>query len=152
MSIQIEELALLLNEAEIPADKYNKIIQSAEALEEEKKQERALNKEKKGKNQFIVLVKTHKEITDDDLVAHVFQIPQEDDPNDLLKKVVKAGTEQNLTSKRKNNLVKEFDDVVHIKRKFLKEQNIMLKTKEDWTRVVVLPQGTAPFFQSGKSL
>jgi len=142
MSIQIEELAHLLNEVKIEVNLYNQIIQNAEKLEEEKKQERELSKVNTSKNEFVVLVKTDKELTSDDIVAHVFSIPLDSDPNLLIGKITKAGTENNLASKRKNNLVTDFDDIPHIKRKFYKEEDINLKTKEDWCRVVVLPKNT----------
>jgi hypothetical protein len=140
MSIKLDELASLLDDIDLTPAVRKSILQQAEQLEEEKKQEREENKLPKSKNQFVVVVKTHVEISDEDIVAHVFQIPQEYDPNNLLGDLVSATTDHNLSQKRKKNVLEEFDDVTKIKRAFLKPKNIHVKTKDDWTRVVVLPK------------
>jgi hypothetical protein len=145
MSILIEELADLLFEAQVRPEDYNAILDLAKQLEDEKKAEREANKAPKSKNQLISVIKLsretpHEDIHDDNVVSHVFQIPEEFDPNELIPSIVAAATEHNLACKRRKNLVTNFDDIPHIKRKFLKEKNILLKTKEDWARVIVLPE------------
>lgn len=146
MSIKLEELQMLLDDVDLEPNIRRNILKSAEQLEEEKKQEREENKVPKPKNQFVVVVKTSVAIEDGDIVAHVFQTPEDADPDNLLSTLVSATTDHNLAQKRKKNVIEDFDDVGKIKRKFLKDKGIHVKTKDDWTRVIVLPEG----FRLGK--
>jgi hypothetical protein len=145
MSIAIDELMDLLFEAELDTDKRNKVLELAKELEEEKKAERAENKLPKSKNQLVAVLKipnaiASEAISDDNSAAHVFQIPEDSDPDELIPNILEAAKEHNEVTKKKKNRVESFDDVTHIKRKFLKDRNIMLKTRGDWARVIILPE------------
>ena len=145
MAIQLDELADLLFEAELETEQRNKVIQLVKELEEEKKAERAENKLPKAKNQLVAVLKIshmtpHEAIQSDNMVTHIFQIPEDADPNELIPNLVQCAADHNEVTKKRKNRVECFDDVTHIKRKFLKEKNIMLKTKTDWARVIVLPE------------
>lgn len=133
MAIKIEELADVLNEAQAPKEIYNAVMEKAQELENNKKEEREI-KATKQKNQFVVVSKGSGE----DTVSHIFSIPAEDDPATLIDKIKQSAVEHNLGQKRKKCLVTEFDDVVHIKRKYSKAVNYQLKTKSDWVRTIVL--------------
>lgn len=145
MAIQLDELADLLFEAELETEQRNKVIQLVKELEEEKKAERAENKLPKAKNQLVAVLKIshmtpHEAIQSDNMATHIFQIPEDADPNELIPNLVQCAADHNEVTKKRKNRVECFDDVTHIKRKFLKEKNIMLKTKTDWARVIVLPE------------
>jgi len=145
MAIQLDELADLLFEAELETEQRNKVIQLVKELEEEKKAERAENKQPKAKHQLVAILKIphmtpHEAIQSDNMVTHIFQIPEDADPNELIPNLVQCAADHNEVTKKRKNRVESFDDVTHIKRKFLKEKNIMLKTKTDWARVIVLPE------------
>jgi hypothetical protein len=145
MAIQIDELADLLFEAELETEQRNKIIQLVKELEAEKKAEREENKLPKAKHQLVAVLKIphmtpHEAIQIENMVTHIFQIPEDADPNELIPNLVQCAADHNEVTKKRKNRVESFDDVTHIKRKFLKEKNIMLKTKTDWARVIVLPE------------
>ena len=145
MSIAIDELMDLLFEAELDTEKREKVLKLAKELEEEKKAERIENKLPKPKHQLVTVLKIphntpHEAIMEDNTVAHIFQIPEDSDPDELIPNILQAAAAHNEITKKKKNRVESFDDVTHIKRKFLKEKNIMLKTKVDWSRVIILPE------------
>lgn len=141
-----DELHQILSETEVEQETREKILAAAKQLEEEKKADRQSTP--KIKKQWVVVVKypnddrmvSVEEIIENS-VAHVFQVPDDSDPNELLENIRKAGVEQNLSATRKKILLEDFDDVTNIKRKFLKEENVDLKSKDDWVRVIPLPIG-----------
>lgn len=140
-----DELHQILSETEVEQETREKILRAAKQLEEEKKADKVTTP--RAKKQWVVVLKTP-QIQSDQLqvdinesVAHVFQIPEDADPNEMLENIKKAGIEQNLTVARKKVLIEDFDDVTNIKRKFLKEENVDLKSKDDWVRVIPLPAG-----------
>jgi len=135
MAILLEELQRLLSEASVDNEKYKQILKAAEELEEEKKADRS--GAPKSKNELVVTIKGSGE----DMVAHVWQISAESDAGLLMDKINKAATSNNLAAKRAKSRVENFDDVAGIKRKFLKEENVALKTKTDWVRVIQIPEG-----------
>ena len=138
-----DELHQILSETEVEQETREKILAAAKQLEEEKKADRQSTP--KTKKQWVVVVKSpnNEDIleTISESVAHVFQVPEDSDPNELLESIRKAGVEQNLSTTRKKILLEDFDDVTNIKRKFLKEENVDLKSKDDWVRVIPLPFG-----------
>ena len=138
--MNIEELAGLMSQEGVDKDTYNKLLKAAEELENEKKADRQGNGPK-ARNQFLVVLKSHLDLKEEDIVSHVFTAPAENfDPCTLLDKVRTAAVEQNSNSRKKKSKVESFDEVTKIKRKYLKPENILLKTKEDWVRVIVLPK------------
>ena len=139
-----DELHQILSETEVEQETREKILAAAKQLEEEKKAERQSTP--KTKKQWVVVLKTplqpdEPNVDLNESVAHVFQVPEDSDPNELLESIRKAGVEQNLSATRKKILLEDFDDVTNIKRKFLKEENVDLKSKDDWVRVIPLPFG-----------
>lgn len=137
--ITLDELAQCLNQVETDKDTYNKVIKAAEELEQNKKAEKTATKTEKSKKQLVVVLKSPEPVNPD-TVAHIFELGGEEDAGTIITKVKTAAVEHNLAQKRKKNIVTEFDDLVHIKRKFAKDAGYMLKSKTDWIRTIVLDE------------
>lgn len=130
--LNLEEIENVLLTLKVDKEIQKKIIAEAAALEEEK---RALKEggKKKNKSQFVVVQKGSGE----DTVSHIFQLAADVDPITLIDKVKQAAISHNIGQKRKKNMVNQFDDLIHIKRKYSKESGYLLKTK-DWVRTIIL--------------
>lgn len=136
MSVTLDEVMMVANNVGLDEEKYKTLVSELEALEAEKKEERA-NSKKKNKSQLVVVVKGAPK--DCEIVSHIFQIDAEEDPNTLIDKVRAASIEHNINCKKKVNKVESFDDIVHVKRKYSKEQKYMLKTRHDWVHTILAP-------------
>lgn len=137
--IAIDELQSVLGQVEIAPELRAEIIQKAEEIEQDKKSSRGTKTKQKSKNSWVVVLKSPGQI-DPNTVAHIFQMDCEDDLGTVVTKVKDAGVNQNINAKRKKSKVESFDDVIHIKRRWLKEKGVALKSKEDWVRIVQLPE------------
>lgn len=136
--ISLETIIEVMAEQNVEPPKQEKIIQHLKDILEEEKKERESEKMPKQKNQFVVVVKSEVDLTNKEVVATVFQMPQDSDPNMLLSKIADASKAHNLVCKRAKNKVSTFDDAIsHVKRKFTKEQGYLPKTK-DWVQAIVL--------------
>jgi hypothetical protein len=138
--IKLEELATLLNEAQLDKDSYNKVIELAEKLEEEKAEEREANKAPKNKNKFTIVVRGDEKLKEILQDGWVVKTPLEQDDNELIERMQRAVGRSNDSQKKKKFLIKTFADFfLFCKRKFTKDDdvNILPLTKEP-CRVIVL--------------
>lgn len=136
--IEIDELQNILIQAGVDQKTRSVIVKEAQELISEKQQDAADNKEPKAKNQYVVVVKTDADLTGKTIVSTIIQIPESDDPNKVIDKIKDAAREQNRSAKRKKSFVANFTDGLrYIKRKYLKNQGVHLKSK-DWVQTIVL--------------
>jgi hypothetical protein len=144
MSLSINEVAQVLA-AKLAPEKVREVVQELNTIEAEKKEDRAENGPKQ-KNQYaFVLLDPNNALKGQQFVGLVVQYPENESPNEILPKIYNAAYTQNRTAKRKRwslNTVAEAAESV--KRKFFKEQNIHVKTKEVVPVIIsdnIIPKG-----------
>lgn len=138
--LNLEEISLILNEVKAPKEIYNEVIQKAEQLEAEKKEERAATKVK-SKNEYVIMVRGDKALADVLSQGWVVQVPAETDNATIISRFQAAAGEHNAASKKKKNYITDWIDLFSaIKRKFTKAHNIHVKTKEAVQVIVILDE------------
>lgn len=125
LSIAEIEEALVLSKVE-PAQKekvINELMKIAAAENEAKAP--------KSKNEFgIVLYSDDLEIQKMEFTASVYSVKEGFDHNTVLGKISEAIKESNELAKRKNNIITSIGDAFqNLKRKFIKNRGINLKSK-----------------------
>ena len=130
--IALENVQTVLAELKIEPDKQDKILQELQKIIEDEKNERAENKAPKSKNEFgVILYDANNELAGKEFTASVFQVKQGFDFNTVLSKISTAARNQNVAAKRKKNVIETIGDAcMYLKRKFTKEQEVNIKTKE----------------------
>lgn len=131
MSIKLDDLQQILIEAGVkdPALR-SEIIKVARETENDNKAEKEDNGPKT-KNQFgVVLLDPDGKVKGLELTALVVQIPEDDSLATTLDRIYRASYDFNATKKGQKLPVKTlYEAASHVKRKFFKEANIMVKTK-----------------------
>lgn len=137
MALTLEDVMLCAQKAQLDKDKYNILLAELETAEEEKKAMREGGK-KKSKNEFVICVRGNKELADILQQGWVIQVPAESDNATLISRFQQATGDHNVASTRKKSYITEWVDFFGaIKRKFTKQYNFHVKTKEA-VRVIVL--------------
>ena len=139
MALNTEEIEGILLDLKIEQETYAKILQEVTELEEEKKAAREGGK-KKSKNEFVICVRGDKQLAEILQQGWVVQVPAESDNATLISRFQQATGDHNAASTRKKSYITEWVDFFNaIKRKFSKNHNFHIKTK-DAVRVIVLEQ------------
>lgn len=129
--LAIEDIVAALQTAGIEHPKQLKVLdylKEVVAEEQAAKQETALPKQK---NEFgVILFDAEGKLVGQEFTAAVYQIPQGDDHGLVLGKISQAAREQVAAARRKKYPIDTMGEAVQsVKRKFIKEKNVNLKTK-----------------------
>lgn len=139
MALSLEDITFCMQKIELDKEKYNALVQELEAAEEEKKAAREGGK-KKSKNEFVICVRGDKQLAEILQQGWVVQVPAESDNATLISRFQQAAGDHNAASTRKKSYITEWVDFFpSLKRKFSKNHNFHVKTKEA-VRVIVLEE------------
>lgn len=130
MNIKIEEVESVLRNKNIPANVIIQVVNELEAVAEENKAEKSA--EPKQKNEYgVILLDPNNVVRDNNLTALVVQYPHGENPNTILDRLYAATYAQNAAGKRKKYNIQTVGEAARsVKRKFYKENRLMIKTKE----------------------
>ena len=94
----------------------------------------------KSKNQInVLLLDPDKKLADgDEFVAIVTQIAENDDPATIPDRIYRAAYNQNASGKRKKYNIKSLGEIGDIKRKFLRNENVAVKSGKEPVRVIIV--------------
>ena len=127
--ISIEEVEAVLHERKLDKSLVNDVIrQLNEVVEEEKA---AKVSDPKQKNEYLIILHDpNNEIAGKEFSGWVVQNKSGDDQGLVLSHVRSASVDNNEAQKRKKRPITNFIEAFSsIKRKFLKDRNILIKTK-----------------------
>jgi hypothetical protein len=129
--ISIEQLQDILAEAKLAPDKQQEILDSVKAILEEEKAEKTDSVAPKAKNEFgVVLFDKNNELAGKEFTAGIFQVKEGFDQSTVLSLISEAARSQNSAAKRKKTVIQSVGDAFqNLKRKFIKDKGINLKTK-----------------------
>lgn len=130
MKANLETIQDVLNDSLIPklAQKLTQEIERQAALtaEEEKAQRPPVQKK-----QFVIIVSDPNGVIQTDLVGWVAQIPEDDAVGETMDRLIRASYEYNISKKGRKYPVKTVGEACEaVSGKFLKEQDLWMKTKE----------------------
>lgn len=136
--MNIDTVKLALDKLNLEPEVKNQVINKVEELAMEEKSERSLEKQKRGKKQYVITLKGEAE----NAVGAIWVIGENDDPNELVSKIQASCVDNNLAARKAKNKITKFDDAVSfLKNKFLKTHGIK-KMSKDWERVLILKDET----------
>ena len=136
MKLSIEEIEGVLLEKKLEPKIVQDIVKTLHAVVEENKHLNAIDPDKapKGKNQFLIVVSDPEgklQNSGVDLVGYVAQMKKDDDASTLLHRISEAAREFNESKKgQKNPITTLCEGIAFLKRKFLKAQDVLIKTQE----------------------
>lgn len=138
IKIALEDLEQALKEAKVEPEKQHKILEHLQHVAEEQKVEKAENAAPKQKNEFgVILYDKDNALAGHEFVASIYQIPINSPHDKVLSLISDAARTQNESAKRKKNVIKTIGEACEfLKRSFIKEKNVMIKTKQV-VRVIV---------------
>ncbi len=130
MKLDISDIQQALKEAQIAPEQQQKVISHLEDVIKELEENKQENAAPKQKYEFGVILYAP-ELIGKEYTASVYQVPQNSNHNEVLAKISEAVRTSNEKSKKKKNIIETIGDAFgHLKRKFIKEKNINLKTKQ----------------------
>ncbi len=133
MNINLDDVKMALQKQQLPAATIQIVVSELKQAAELKKEERTAEKTHNSKNQFVIILSDpKKELVGKEFVGWVAQIPEEDAPATVIDKICAASyTFNSMTRAGKKNPVKKIGEALeYVKRKFLKEAKVLVKTKE----------------------
>ena len=123
---KIEEVLDLLNNATVQVDEATQ-AEEAEPAENESEE----SDEPKVKKQYGILVCDKDGSITRDLVGWVYQMPENEDPRDVVELLKKAGYNYNASKKGRKYPVNTIGAIIEgVGSKYMKPYNLTLKTKE----------------------
>jgi len=135
MALSLDDIFESLKKAGIDSAKAKEVMENLKAVEEEKKEEKELEKGPKQKNQFVAFVMDDGTLAGKELIGYVLQIPEGKDPKSTYDAYVSAVRSYNTTTRkgRKYPVTKVGEGMQIVKGKHLKDGKggkITIKTKE----------------------
>jgi hypothetical protein len=129
--VDLEIVAEVLKENELDPATVDRIVRQLAHAAEKAAEEAAAEREPVTRKQWvIVLSDPHDELPDEDMVGWVLQIPENDSPATAVERVVKAAHAFNATRRGRKNPARSIAEACEVVgAKFLKEQNVAVKTK-----------------------
>lgn len=123
---KIEEVLGLLNDSTVQVDEANQIEETDPAGNEAEESD-----EPKIKKQYGILICDKDGDLKRDLVGWVYQMPDNEDPRDVVDLLKKAGYNYNASKKGRKYPVNTIGAIIEgVGAKFMKPYNLSLKTKE----------------------
>ncbi len=141
--MKIQDVQDALHLVGVDPEQKKLILAKLEELENDAKAERALIKAKKGKKQYVVVLKSGDiDLTAGEIVSSVWVIDENDDPSLLFDKIRSAAVDNNLSARKAKNRLFQFSQILSfIKPKFLKGHGVK-KLSKDWERTLILTDET----------
>lgn len=128
--ISLDQIQETLTKFNIEPDKKVKVLTELQAIIKEEKE----NKEPaiKIKNEFgVILYSDNPEVQKMEFTASIYQIKLGDTHDNILERISAAIKESNENCKKKNNIIDSIGGAFqNLKRRFIKEKGINLKSKE----------------------
>lgn len=131
--MNIDDVKQVLSKQQLPQTTVQLIIADLKQQEALKKEERAAEAGHKSKNQFVVILNDPKnELAGKDFSAYVVQIPEDQPIDSTLQKIYTSAYDHNAGTRsgRKNPIRTVSEALEFVKRKFFKQNNLLVKTKE----------------------
>jgi hypothetical protein len=123
----IEKILDLLSDATVKVDEATQQVEEPEAPDGDVEE----SDEPKIKKQYGILVCDKDGIINTDLVGWVFQMPEDEDPRDVIDLLKKAGYNYNASKKGRKYPVGSMAAIIeNVGAKYMKPYNISIKTKE----------------------
>jgi hypothetical protein len=133
MNVNLDDVKAALQKQQLPAATVQLVVAELKQAAELKKEERTTEKAHNSKNQFVVVLSDPKnELAGKDFVAWVAQIPEDDAPLTVIDKVNKSAWDYNAGTRAGQKApIKTISEAFEfVKRKFFKENKVLVKTKE----------------------
>ena len=143
--IDIDDVISAITLAGVEGEQRTLLMEKINMFVKEQEEERLAAKVPKRKNQHVVVIKTSVPITDDDVVASVYTMPEDDDAATLLDRIRAASVDSNLKKKAKKAGIKTFTDSLSLKAKFAKERDFKGLVKQFGRVIVITPEKDAEF-------
>lgn len=137
--ISIDEVQSVLLKQSIPKEQVVAVVKELSQIVQEEAAQRQASAEPKTKNEYtIVLSDPNNDLAGKEFTGWAIQIKAGEDAGTILTRVANATKSYNVNTRAgKKNPIKTFGEaLMHVKRKFFKEQDILVKTKEP-VRIVV---------------
>jgi len=137
MSLTIDEVIATLQALKVSPQILVAAETQLEALEAEKKDEKEAAPKQKNQTHLVLLDPEGKLKDLGDFVGFSVQIPIDANPNMTLGRIHAAAYAQNAAPGKKKWNVKDLSEVGAIKRKYLKDQNVAVKSGKQPVQVLV---------------
>lgn len=130
MKFTIEEIQEILVSHKLENEKVNKISHALAEMAKHKKEDAEEDKVPKERTEFTVVVVDEANALPDGLTGFVVSHKSDVDPASVVSRLSDAAKAHNLVGRGRKNPLKSMIEVFgHVKRKFVKEKNIQIKTK-----------------------
>jgi hypothetical protein len=129
--VSIEDVLEGLKQAKVPAKEVGATLDYLKKVVQEEQAQKDAEKLPTQKNEYgVILFDADGVVAGKEFSAAVYQIPQGDDHGLVLGKISQAAREQVAAAKRKKYPINTMGEATSsIKRKFIKDKNVNLKTK-----------------------
>ena len=130
MKFTIEEIQEILVGRKLEMEKVNQISRDLAEMAKQKKEEAEEEKVPKERTEYTVVVLDEANVLPDGLTGFVVSHKADVDPATVVSRLCDAAKAHNLVGRgRKTPLQSMVEVFSHVKRKFVKEKNIQIKTK-----------------------
>ena len=142
IKLTIEEVITALQKTNVEKEKQQNIVNYLNKVVEQERIEKQENAQPKSKNEFGVIIYSNDGKLDGlELTASVYTIKEGEDHGLVLGKISQAAKEQTAAAKRKRFNIESIGAACqNLKRKFLKDKNVNIKTKNP-VRVIISNNG-----------
>lgn len=132
MKLELDIIKIALQESKIEETKQTKVLEFLQDLIKKEEDHKDSNSVPKSKNEFgVILYDANDELKGKEFTASIYSLKQGDDHGTVLNRISEASKEQNEKSKKKKNLITSIGEACEfLKRSFIKQKNINLKTKQ----------------------
>jgi hypothetical protein len=129
--IDTDQVAMILNQNELPQPTVERIMKDIQRQIEEEQQQKEAEKAQKKKRQFVILLSDpENELPGKDIVGWVIQIPEEESPLSAPERIQRAAYDFNASPRgRKLPVLSMGEAIESVGAKFFKEQEVAVKTK-----------------------
>lgn len=130
--VDVDIIADVLINNQFEPDVISKLIKEIENQQEIVAEEEKATREPPVKKQWVMIISDPRGTLpeDEDYVGFIAQIPEDDDVATTTERLNKAAFEFNISKKGRKNPAKTFSEACQVVgQKFLKEQEIAIKTK-----------------------
>jgi hypothetical protein len=131
MKIEIDIVTEVLKDNELPEDQVMQITRQLNRAADKLAAEAEAEREPVEKKQFVVvLYDQNSELPDEDLIATVCQIPENDNPGTIVDRIMKSAYDFNCSRRGRKCPVKTIAEACEVVGgKILKEHKVWIKTK-----------------------
>jgi hypothetical protein len=129
--VEVDLVAAVLQDNQFEEDVVMKVVRQLNRAADKLAAEAEATKEPSVKKQFVVLVfDPHGDLPDEDMVAAVLQIPENDNPATVTERLIKAAHHYNTTRRGRKFPAKTIAEACEVVGgKIMKEHKVFVKTK-----------------------